>query len=146
MLGPKINPYIFFELFQENKVILCFIAYFMIWFSFSLLSRRAEKINCFKPTHEKKYEKMPCFQSSLYLEWSFFAVYNSYIYFSCLVKTKNKKPASRSNRHFSKQDRQIAKRHMKRCWLSKIIRENQNYKEVSLHTSQNGHHQKVYKK
>ena len=34
----------------------------------------------------------------------------------------------------------MAKKHMKRCSTS--LSENQNYNEVSLHTSQNGHHQK----
>ena len=43
--------------------------------------------------------------------------------------------------------RQMAKKHMKICSILLIIRNaNQNYNEVSPHTSQNGHPQKVYKK
>ena len=60
--------------------------------------------------------------------------------------TSSKSGKKYLNRHFSKEDIQVANKREKITNIAHYQRNaDQNYNEISPHISQNGHHQKVYK-
>ena len=74
-------------------------------------------------------------------------LYKQHLQFNCRkIKDPIKKWAKELNRHFSKEDIQMASKHETMLNITHYQRNaNQNHNEVPSHASQNGCYQKVYK-
>ena len=110
------------------------------------------KLNTFCTTKEtiNKMKRQPTYWEKIFANdvTNRGLVYKIYKQLKMLNSIKTNYPVNKwaedLNRHFSKENIQMAKRHLKRCTTSLIIRGKQvkNYNEISPHISQNGYHQK----